>query len=70
LGITRLTIFYSDKQAPVRINYGTIKSYIFSFNISCDRKLIQYGNRKEEKMKKEKNYSRVSVMVVNHFWRE
>ncbi len=41
--------FFSEKQAPVRNNYGSTKSYIYTLKNSCDTNLIQCGNEKEEK---------------------
>ncbi len=54
LEITRFTIFFSEKQAPVRNNYGSTKCYIFPFRNSCDTNLIQCGNKKEEKKRGKK----------------
>jgi hypothetical protein len=56
LEITRFTIFFSEKQAPVWNNYGSTKSYIFPFKNPCDTKLIQCGNEKRREKERKKIY--------------
>ncbi len=64
LEITRFAIFFSEKQAPVRNNYGSTKSYIFSLKYSCDTNLIQCGNEKEEKKRGKKFTNRYLLQKI------
>jgi hypothetical protein len=61
----QFTIFFSEKQAPVRNNYGSTKSYIFSLKNSCDTNLIQCGNEKEEKKRGEKFTNRYLLQKIH-----
>ncbi len=63
LEITRFTIFFSEKQAPVRNNYGSTKSYIFSKKIHVTN-LIQCGNEKEEKKRGKKFTNRYLLQKI------